>query len=66
MDLNLERRAMIFYDLMRKLGPKESHIQLQNRFGEKSPPLSTVYNWYGEFNRGRKSLSDEMRSGRPA
>ena len=57
---------MIFYDFMRKLSPKESHIQLQDRFGEKSPPLATEYNLYGEFNPGRKTLSDEMRSGRPA
>ncbi|KAI6648196.1 Histone-lysine N-methyltransferase SETMAR [Oopsacas minuta] len=55
-----------FYDFMRKLSPKESHIQLQNKFGEKSPSLAIVYNWYGEFNRGRNTLSDEMRSGHPA
>ncbi|KAI6661462.1 Histone-lysine N-methyltransferase SETMAR [Oopsacas minuta] len=69
MDLHLERRdfrAMIFYDFMRKLSPKESHIQLQDTSGEKSPSLATVYNWHGEFNRGRNTLSDEMRSGRPA
>ena len=49
---------MIFYDFMRKLSPKESHIQHYDTFGEK--------NWYSEFNRGWKTLSDEMRSGSPA
>ena len=59
-------RGMIFYDFMRKPTAKESHNQLKTTFGEKTPSLATVYNWYGEFTHGRKTLSDEVRSGRPA
>ena len=30
-----------------------------------APSGTSVYRWYGEFNRGRSSLQDEFREGRP-
>ncbi|GFT44493.1 HTH_48 domain-containing protein [Nephila pilipes] len=32
---------------------------------DKAPSYSTVKNWYNEFNRGRCSIQDESRAGRP-
>ena len=34
-------------------------------FGHEAPSRTSVYRWYGEFNRGRRSLQDEFREGRP-
>ena len=34
-------------------------------FGHKAPSYSTVKNWFNKFNRGRHSLKDEVRKGRP-
>ena len=34
-------------------------------FGDKAPSRSSIYLWYGEFNRGRSSLQDELREGCP-
>ena len=35
-------------------------------YGDSSPACSTVAKWEGEFKRGRSSLEDNPRSGRPA
>ncbi|KAF8774406.1 Protein GVQW3 like protein [Argiope bruennichi] len=34
-------------------------------FGNEAPAEKTVYNWFAEFRRGRASVSDESRKGRP-
>lgn len=34
-------------------------------YGNEAPSYSTIKNWYNEFNRGRQSLKDEPREGRP-
>ena len=34
-------------------------------FGDKAPSYSTVKNWFIEFNRGLRSLKDEVREGPP-
>lgn len=59
-------RAMIFYDFKSSLSPHECSTRLQNAFGVEAPHLSTVRRWYAEFNRGRVSLDDEFREGRPS
>ena len=33
--------------------------------GDEAPSKTSVYRWYEEFNRGRSSLQDEFREGRP-
>lgn len=66
--MELERRdfrAMIFYDFKRGLTAKQSFEQLVSTFGEVSPSRSSVFGWFAEFKRGRDSLSDADRSGRP-
>lgn len=66
MDLSREHfRAMIFYDFKVGLSVKECLERLRSAFGDSSPSQSTVYEWYSEFRRGRKSLEDEPREGRP-
>ncbi|GBP66160.1 hypothetical protein EVAR_83942_1 [Eumeta japonica] len=39
---------------------------LQNGFGIEAPHLDTVRRWYAEFVRGRVSIHDEIREGRPS
>lgn len=67
MELNREHfRAMIFYDF--KVGLSESQCvdRLQSAFRDSAPSRATVFRWFGEFKRGRGSVEDEKRSGRPA
>ena len=66
MELRCEHfRAMIYYDFKRKLPAAESLANLTVAFGEQAPSRATVFNWFAEFRRGRTSLEDEQRSGRP-
>ena len=39
--------------------------ELNPIFADEAPSRTSVYRWYGEFNRGRSSLQDEFREGRP-
>ena len=41
------------------------HKRLCNVYGTRAPAYSTVAKWAAEFKRGRKSLEDDPRSGRP-
>ena len=56
---------MIYYDYKKSLSAEESHTSLVRVFGESAPSRATVGNWFREFSRGRESLEDEPRSGRP-
>lgn len=58
-------RAMIFYDYKSGLRQQESLDRLQTAFGEEAPSRTTVFAWFAEFRRGRRSLEDEERCGRP-
>jgi hypothetical protein len=59
-------RAMMFYDFKRGLNFHQSHKNLVIAFGDEASSLTTVYFWFQEFWRERRSLEDEHRSGRPA
>ena len=59
-------RAMIFYDFKSGLNQQQSHGQLHAYFGDEAPSRTTIYDWFAEFRRGRRSLEDNPRSGRPA
>ncbi|KYQ48359.1 Histone-lysine N-methyltransferase SETMAR [Trachymyrmex zeteki] len=66
MELTRENfRAMIYYDFRRGLSRQECIDQFTSTFGDKAPSFATVKRWYNEFNRGRRSLTDESREGRP-
>ena len=61
MKLNREHfRVIIFYNFLRGLTQ-----QLNSIFGDETPSRTSVYQLYDEFNRGRCSLQDEFRKGRP-
>lgn len=66
MDLDRKHfRAMIFYDFRAGLTKKQCVDRLHSVFGDKAPGRTTVYDWFNEFKRGRTSLADESREGRP-
>ena len=44
---------------------KLSHGELADVYGSSAPSYAQVKFWVGEFKRGRTSLEDEARSGRP-
>ncbi|XP_025154440.1 histone-lysine N-methyltransferase SETMAR-like [Harpegnathos saltator] len=66
MELSREHfRAIIFYNFRRGLSQQQCIDELNSTFGDEAPSKTTIYRWYTEFNRGRSSLSDEFREGRP-
>ena len=66
MELNREHfRAIIFHNFRRGLSRQECIDELKSLYGDEAPSYSTVKNWFNEFNRGRRSLEDEGREGRP-
>lgn len=42
------------------------HKVFVDTFGEGTPSKITVFNWFGEFKRERRSFEDDPRPGRPA
>ena len=66
MELNREHfRAIIFYNFRRGLNQQQCIDELNSIFGDEAPSRTSVYRWFTEFNRGRSSLNDEFREGRP-
>ncbi|VDO30572.1 unnamed protein product [Haemonchus placei] len=66
MGLNREHfRASVFYNFRRGLTQQQCMDELSSTFGDEAPSTASVYRWYSEFTRGRSSLEDEFRGGRP-
>ena len=66
MELNREHfRVIIFYIFQSGFTQQQCINELNSIFDDEAPSRSSVYRWYGEFNRGRNSLQDEFREGRP-
>ena len=63
---NIEFRAVIKFLTKEGENAKEIHRRMAAVFGDSSPQYSTVAKWSSEFKRGRISLEDDPRSGRPA
>ncbi|CAH1997565.1 unnamed protein product [Acanthoscelides obtectus] len=60
MELNRKHfRSIIYYNFQRQLSQQECLAQLLSAFGNEAPHQSTISRWYGEFKRGRVSLSDD-------
>ena len=57
--------AIIFYNFQRGLTQQQCIDELNLIFGDEAPSRTSVYRWYGEFNRACSSLQDEFREGRP-
>ena len=61
----VEYRAVIRYLYLKSKTGKEIHVELADVYGSSAPSYAQVKFWVGEFKRGRTSLEDEARSGRP-
>ena len=57
--------AVIQYLYLKGKTGKEIHGELADVYGSSAPSYAQVKFWIGEFKRGRTSLEDEARSGRP-
>jgi histone-lysine N-methyltransferase SETMAR len=64
-DPKFEHRAVIKFLTAEGSNAKEIHNRLVVVYGNESPVYSTVAKWNAEFRRGRTSLKDDPRSGRP-
>ena len=63
---NIEFRAVIKFLTKDGAKAKEIHRRTADVYGDSSPKYSTVAKWSAEFKRGRDSLEDDPRPGRPA
>ena len=62
MELKLEHfRAMNFYNFRHGLTQQQCIDELNSICGDEAPSRTSVYQRYGDFNRGRSSLQDEFR-----
>ncbi|CAH2009751.1 unnamed protein product [Acanthoscelides obtectus] len=65
-ELNREYfRAIIYYNFQRQLSQHECLAELLSVFVNEASHQSTISRWYGEFKRGRVSLSEDPRVGAP-
>ena len=61
----MEYRAVIRYLHLKGKTGKDIHAELVDVYGSSAPSYAQIKFWVGEFKRGRTSLEDEARSGRP-
>ncbi|GFS64397.1 HTH_48 domain-containing protein [Trichonephila clavipes] len=61
----IKYRAVIKYLLLKDNTPTQIKDELDSVYGNSAPSFTTVKFWAPEFKRGRKSLEDVKRSGRP-
>jgi histone-lysine N-methyltransferase SETMAR len=61
----IEYRAVIKLFVKEGLTPNEFHSKFIKVYGDSSPSFSTIKKWTVEFKRGRTSLEDDPREGRP-
>ena len=61
-----EHRAVIKFLSKKGLKPNAIETEMQEVYGTSTPSLSTIRRWHNEFKRGRESLEDDERSGRPS
>ena len=60
-----EYRAVIKFLVLEGQSSKQVEERLTSVYGQFSPSSSTIKRWVKEFQRGRESLEDDPRSGRP-
>ena len=59
-------RAVIEFLTLENVQPQQIHNRMIVVYGENAPSYATVKRWAAEFRRGRTSLEDDPRSGRPS
>ena len=62
----VEYHALIRYLYLKRKTGQKIHCELTNVYESSAPWYAQVKFWVGEFKRGRTSLEDETRSGRPS
>jgi len=60
-----EYRAIIKFLTLEKQPSNNIYERLVNVYGDSAPSYSTVTRWVAKFKRGRTSLEDNTRAGRP-
>jgi histone-lysine N-methyltransferase SETMAR len=61
----IEYRAVINFFVKEGLTSNEIYSKFIKVYGDSSPSFSTIKKWAAEFKRGRTSLEDDPREGRP-
>ena len=61
----IEYRAVIKFFVKEGLTPYEIYLKFIKVYGDSSLSFSTIKKWAAEFKRGRTSLEDDPRKGRP-
>jgi len=61
----VEKRAVMKYLFIKGMSCKDIYDDMLATLGDDAPSYSVVKNWVAEFKRGRSSVVDEHRSGRP-
>lgn len=62
---NIEKRAVIKFLYMKGLKNADILEEMQDVLGDCAPSYTTIKSWVAEFKRGRTSVQDEHRPGRP-
>ncbi|XP_029657069.1 protein GVQW3-like [Octopus sinensis] len=60
-----EYRAVIKYLHLKGITPPETHEDMVKTLTDNVPSYATVKRWVNEFKRGRESVEDDPRPGRP-
>ena len=58
-------RTIIYYNWQRDLSQQQCFGEMKTLLNDNSVSFSTATKWFYEFNRGRDSLEDKTRYGRP-
>lgn len=61
----VEYRAVIRFMFLKGKSIDDTKTELDSVYGDLAPSIATVKRWVAEFKRGRTSIFDEHRSGRP-
>ena len=59
-------RALIFFFTEKRFNATETEKELKEAHNGKAPSYSTIARWSSEYKRGRRSIQDSPKTGRPA